>query len=137
MKIFRRFRVELTAVAVSLLMLFSLGVSGRQTPNASGPQAAAPPNGPPTPQRFRYVCEGSAPVVVVLHGETARVTFKGKVFHMKQTESASGARYSDGSMVWWNKGRDGFLQVNDASGNGQMVAKDCHQQPPPDPANRP
>lgn len=136
MKIFRRFRMARAAMAASLLMLFSLGVFGQQNPGASGPQATAPPNGPPTLQRFRYVCEGGAPVVVVLHGETARVTFKGKVFHMKQTESASGARYSDGSMVWWNKGRDGFLQVDSASGNGEMIAKDCHQQPPPDPANR-
>jgi membrane-bound inhibitor of C-type lysozyme len=120
-----------------VLVLSSLGVSGQQNPGASGPQATASPNGPPKPQHFKYLCEGGAALAVVLHGETARVTFKGKVFHMKQTESASGARYSDGSMVWWNKGRDGFLQVDDPAGNGEMVAKDCHQQPPPDPANRP
>jgi membrane-bound inhibitor of C-type lysozyme len=137
MKAPHRFQILLVAMTSVVLTTTSLAVATRRDSTEPGSQATAPPNGSRAAQRFRYVCEGGAPVVVVLRGETARVSFKGKVFHMKQTASASGARYSDGSMVWWNKGRDGFLQMDNPSGDGEMVAKDCHDQTPPDPTNRP
>ena len=52
------------------------------------------------------------------------------MYLMKQTVSADGNRYSDGQVVWWGKGRGGFLQEDAPDGNGAMLAKDCKQVQP-------
>jgi membrane-bound inhibitor of C-type lysozyme len=61
----------------------------------------------------------------------ATVTLDGKTFDMTLSPSASGARYMttsgrspDKTLVWWNKGADGFLMEGTGpnSENEQSVA---------------
>jgi len=47
---------------------------------------------------------------------------------MKQVEAASGTKYSDGSVVWWSKGEEGFLEDDSKPENSEMLAKDCQLQ---------
>lgn len=77
----------------------------------------------PVWKRFAYTCDGNKQLIVNMRGETIRVFYDGKTYNMKQTMSASGARYSDGSVVWWNKGEGGFLQTD--GDNPNMIANNC------------
>jgi putative lipoprotein len=78
-------------------------------------------------KQFRYTCENGVKVIVYLHDTTAKVRFQDKEYLMKQTVSADGNRYSDGKMVWWGRGDDGFLQEDAPDGDGKMLVKDCVQ----------
>ena len=42
----------------------------------------------------------------------ATVVVAGKTYELPQVVSASGARYSAGKITWWNKGREGTLELN-------------------------
>lgn len=74
---------------------------------------------------FEYTCRGGTKLTVYLSGTMARVRYLDKQYLMKQTVSADGNRYSDGKVVWWGKGKGGFLQEDAADGNGKMILEDC------------
>jgi len=76
-------------------------------------------------KRFDYTCEGGTPLAVYLHNQTVKVSYKDKLYLMRQVPAADGGRYSDGKVVWWSKGNGGFLQADSADGDGAMMAKDC------------
>jgi uncharacterized lipoprotein YbaY len=76
-------------------------------------------------KRFDYTCEGGTPLVVYLHNQTVKVSYKDKLYLMRRVPSADGGRYSDGKVVWWSKGNGGLLQADSADGDGAMMAKDC------------
>jgi putative lipoprotein len=79
-------------------------------------------------QRFDYACENSAKIVVYLHDDSAKVYYQDHLYLMRQTPAADGARYSDGKIVWWSKGENGFLQEEDtAASEGQRIAKNCYR----------
>jgi uncharacterized lipoprotein YbaY len=100
-----------------------------QTTPAPSPHAPAPAS--PTIRkamewkRFDYTCEGGTPLVVYLHNQTVKVSYKDKLYLMRQVPAADGGRYSDGKVVWWSKGNGGFLQADSADGDGAMMARDC------------
>ncbi|MBF2029967.1 MAG: MliC family protein [Oscillatoriales cyanobacterium C42_A2020_001] len=48
-----------------------------------------------------------------LDDKTVRATFGSKVFVLPQEPSASGARYSNGSVTIFTKGNDAFVEVGD------------------------
>lgn len=110
--------------------------SSPATPGA--PATPASPAAPAAPavkraiewKEFEYGCEGGAKLRVYLHNETAKVVYKDKVYLMRQTRSADGGRYSDGTVVWWSKGNGGFLQEDTPDGNGEMIAKGCELDKP-------
>jgi putative lipoprotein len=81
-------------------------------------------------KRFDYTCEGGAKITVDLKPETAKVQFQEHQYLMKQTQSADGNRYSDGKVLWWGKGNEGFLQEDAPDGNGKMMVKDCQLDKP-------
>ena len=110
--------------------------------SAIAPQETPPPSTTPPPKaetnkamgwkEFDYVCDSGANLKLYLREDTAKVVYKDKMYLMKQTVSADGNRYSDGKVVWWGKGKGGFLQEDAPDGNGAMLAKDCKQvQPEP------
>jgi uncharacterized lipoprotein YbaY len=97
-----------------------------QTAPEAVPHRAAPSIRPAMEwKRFDYTCEAGAPLVVYLHNQTVKVSYKDKLYLMRQVPSADGGRYSDGKVVWWGKGNGGFLQADSADGDGAMMAKDC------------
>lgn len=77
-----------------------------------------------------YNCDGGATLTVYLREHTARVIFKDKTYLVHQVEAASGTRYSDGTVVWWSKGYDGFLQDETNPSQPVMLAENCHQVSP-------
>src|SRR5262245_3587536 len=85
----------------------------------------------PVPRKFSYTCDGGLTVNVTLREQNARVTFKDKSYSMKQVRSGSGVRYSDGIIVWWNKGYEGFLQDETDPNHTVKLAENCKQTAPP------
>jgi len=96
------------------------------------PPPAAPPQSHrmPVASKFSYACDGNVTVAVTLRGERARVVFKDKTYSMKHVKSGSGARYAEGSVVWWNKGYGGFLQDESDPNHPVMLAENCKQTSP-------
>jgi membrane-bound inhibitor of C-type lysozyme len=43
-----------------------------------------------------------------------------KTYQLKHVPSASGAKYTDGKVVFWNKGKNAFIQIE-----GEVVADGC------------
>jgi putative lipoprotein len=64
-------------------------------------------------------------VVVFLREKTARVTFEGNSYLMKQTITTDGTRYSDGAHVWWSKGETGFLEDDTNTDKPVKLADHC------------
>ncbi|MGS3138118.1 MliC family protein [Aeromonas sanarellii] len=53
----------------------------------------------------------------------------GKDYTLPQAVSASGARYTDDhQVVWWNKGKEGFVEMRDDAGEWQSRYNDCKEQ---------
>lgn len=76
-------------------------------------------------QTLHYRC-GTLPLTVTLDNANQQVSFimDGKPLTLKQSPSASGARYSDGNYVFWSKGNSAFIERND-----KIVVNDCELQP--------
>lgn len=145
-----------TAVAFSALGLslsFSFTARAQQPDPSPIPPPAQPapasPNAPTEPvpstaqpsgtspsshlmrtwRRLNYTCEGDVKVVVNLHAKEARVVYKNHTYNMKQEEESDGQKYTDGSLVWRNKGEEGSLERASKSGsNAKALATGCHLQ---------
>ena len=117
---------------ISLGVVLFAGLVQSVPAQESAPPAAGPPRSHRMPVRFAliYNCDGSATLTVYLREHTARVIFKDKTYSVHQVEAASGTRYSDGKIVWWSKGYDGFLQDETNPSQPVMLAENCHQVSP-------
>lgn len=52
----------------------------------------------------------------------------GKDYTLPQAVSASGARYTDDhEVVWWNKGKEGFVEMRDQAGEWQSRYNGCKE----------
>jgi membrane-bound inhibitor of C-type lysozyme len=69
-----------------------------------------------------YKCSEGVVVRVVYSetDETATVRFAGKTYRLKLVPSGSGAKYSDGKVVFWNKGDEALILIN-----GEVVHDGC------------
>lgn len=112
----------------SILLLFS-SVTLSQEPTAQSPEPKS--HRMPVARKFSYACDDAITVSVTLREQTARVIFKDKSYSLKQVRSGSGARYSDGTIVWWNKGYTGFLQDESDPRHPVLLAQNCKQTSPP------
>lgn len=131
------------ALASTSLSLFAAGLVCAQEQSAPGtaPAAQTPPATAPQEhnnlrpaikwKRFDYTCENNVKITVYLHDNTAKVRYLDNLYVMRQTVSADGTRYSNGKVVWWSKGTEGFLQEDTPDGNGQKIVKDCYLEKSP------
>jgi putative lipoprotein len=85
----------------------------------------------PMARKFSYACDNGKTVVVYLRETNARVILGDKSYSMKQVEAASGTRYSDGTVVWWSKGYNGFLEDQTNPNQPVTLAANCRQVSPP------
>ena len=74
---------------------------------------------------FIYTCsDGSIIKVKYRHPEerqpSAEVEIDGVSTTLEKVRSASGSKYSNGLLVWWEKGGTGFVQLS-----GQIVKREC------------
>lgn len=96
-------------VASSLAML---GVAANMMAIAS--TAAAQQTAPKVIATATYQCDdGKGFTAQYRDDKTVRATFGSKVFELPQVESASGARYSNGSVTISTKGDEAFVEVGD------------------------
>jgi putative lipoprotein len=100
----------------------SLTTKAQEMPPAT---AAAKSHRMPMMRKFSYSCDGGTEVTVFLRERNVRVVFAGKSYSMKQAEAASGTKYSDGAMVWWSKGEEGFLQDEAKGSQPVRLAENC------------
>jgi len=71
---------------------------------------------------FKFVCPDGARLEVTYfeNGTKASLVYDGRVFNLKRTISGSGARYSDGEIVFWNKGDKALIEID-----GKIIHKNC------------
>ncbi len=100
----------------------SLTTKAQEMPPAT---AAPKSHRMPMMRKFSYNCGGDVKVMVFLRERNARVVFAGKSYSMKQVETASGTKYSDGTTTWWSKGEEGFLQDESKQGEPTRLADNC------------
>jgi len=128
-----RFRKSAATVAVLLPFAAFPGFAQEQAaqPQSPSQSSQAKSHMMRVARRLSYVCDGGATVEVILRGERARVTFNEKSYAMKHVLSGSGARYAEGSVVWWNKGYEGFLRDEADRNHPVTLAENCKQTSPP------
>lgn len=93
----------------------------------------APPASPPAAKshlrqalpRRQYLCANGVSIVVLLEPKAVRLTVSGQIHNLKQVESASETKYSDGLVVWSIRGDIGSLQDMSAKGQPKYVAQNC------------
>jgi membrane-bound inhibitor of C-type lysozyme len=114
-----------------LLAVSLAALSGCSTNSAPPPAATeATPGAAAHDVHATFACAaGKSIVAVFVNAPPARVALTlsdGRQLQLPQALSASGARYasSDGSLVFWNKGRGAFIEEG-----GQHTFDDCQQQP--------
>ena len=100
----------------------SLTTKAQEMPPAT---AAPKSHRRPMMRKFSYNCGGDVKVMVFLREHNVRVVFAGKSYSMKQVETASGTKYSDGTTTWWSKGEEGFLQDESKQGEPTRLADNC------------
>lgn len=102
-----------TPALLSLGLVVSVG--------AIAPRVLAQNSAPNVITTATYRCDqGKGFTVQYRDNQTARATFGSKTVELPQVESASGARYSDGSITLFTKGDTAFVDVGD-----QRVFANC------------
>jgi membrane-bound inhibitor of C-type lysozyme len=114
----------------SALLLLVACSSPTPAQETTSPPAQPKSHRMPVPRKFSYTCDGGVTVNVTLRENRARVTFQDKSYSMKQVRSGSGTRYSDGTIIWWNKGHEGFLQDETDPKDPVKLAENCKQVSP-------
>jgi putative lipoprotein len=87
--------------------------------------AEAPPSGTGPSEdviRATFVCPDGTQIEAAFDNAAGTVTISlaDDTLTLPQVESASGARYSDGTTTFWNKGDEALVEVD-----GQIVHQNC------------
>jgi membrane-bound inhibitor of C-type lysozyme len=120
-------RNSLTATLLLAVVTIATSTMAQDAPAPSIPKS----HRMPMRQTFSYSCDGNAKVVLLLRERNAQVSFHRKEYAMKQVEAASGTKYSDGSIVWWSKGEEGFLEDATKPDHPVRLADHCKLEHPP------
>ena len=75
------------------------------------------------PIRAVYDCRDNGAVAVDYTPETARVTVDGRTWTLPRAVSGSGARYTDGRTLIWDKGGDARLEVEGGAADSCRARK--------------
>lgn len=69
---------------------------------------------PVTPQPM--ACSGNVPAHITLYSPTdAKLTFEEKSYDLNRIETASGVRYGNSDITYWNKGIDAMITRKDGT----------------------
>ncbi len=69
---------------------------------------------PVTPQPM--ACTGNVPAQITLYSPTdAKLTFEEKTYALNRIETASGVKYGNDDITYWNKGIDAMITRKDGS----------------------
>jgi membrane-bound inhibitor of C-type lysozyme len=118
------------------LAIFSTLLFAASEPTAS---ASADESAPTAITSLTYLCDGGKKLVAVAdntdldHPKTTisvegNGALQGIVMH--DVLSANGVKTSNGKLVWWTKGDEGFLSEEDPpKGSGDVLIGDCKEVP--------
>lgn len=102
--------VTIKAAIAPSLTLLAFALSGATWVASAFAQAPAPK----VINSVVYECDqGKGFSAEFLDDKTVRATFGSKVFVLPQEPAASGARYGNGSITIFTKGREAFVEVGD------------------------
>lgn len=104
---------------------------------AADPPDPVDPVEPAGQSIFQYQCAGGKKVTAIVDGSAPEltrtlITVEGdpdlQQIEMQQVMAASGVKSSNGKLVWWTRGDEGFLMEEyPPAGNGEMVIEDCKE----------
>jgi membrane-bound inhibitor of C-type lysozyme/uncharacterized membrane protein len=103
--------------AVALLAACAQGV----TPD--GGRQPVPVSAQGLQRTFVYECSDGYRFVVRIEGEKAWLFLPEQTVSLPQVPSASGAKYSDGLLTFWNKGEEALFE------DGKATSRDCRNNP--------
>jgi membrane-bound inhibitor of C-type lysozyme len=67
-------------------------------------------------REYVFRCDGAVEIRAVFLRDSVRLTFPDqRTVELPQAISASGARYTDGALTFWNKGREAIVQQGDST----------------------
>jgi putative lipoprotein len=67
-------------------------------------------------REYVFRCDGDVELRAIFHRDSVRLTFPDhRTVVLPQAISASGARYTDGTLTFWNKGREAIVQRGDST----------------------
>jgi membrane-bound inhibitor of C-type lysozyme len=97
----------------ALCLLITLALTACETPKKRMPV---------TPQPMS--CSGNRPASITLYSpEEAKLTFEGKSHTLKRVITASGVKYGNNSISYWNKGIDALITEGDKMTSCTYVPK--------------
>lgn len=110
------------ALLGGLLLLAACGEKPAEAPKETAPAVPAAPSAAKALRSAAYVCEKDMPITAIYGTdaegrEDVALIVQGLDIRLRQTESASGARYvseqgleAGNGLVWWTKGEEALLQ---------------------------
>ena len=115
----------MTRIDTYFAFALALGVSAGLT----GPAASADAR-----TTLTYRCAGGKTIVAVIGNATTTISVEGDAalqnLAMHDVASASGVKTSNGKLIWWTKGDEGFLAEEDPpAGSGDVLIADCREVP--------
>lgn len=99
------------------LIIMALAVSAcSELPTAS--RSAVPPGS----QQLAYKCPDGTrfDVLVAPAADKVKLELGGVMYELKQVRSGSGAKYSDGTLSYWSKGKEALIERGK-----KVVHRDC------------
>lgn len=111
-------RIEI-AMALTFLAAFGVGRGATQAPQDGQPERRP---AAPREQVFHYSCEGGRTFTAQMRADGLEVRVvlpDGKTVVLPHVISADGARYSNGKVTYWSRGRGALLETGDEN------FKDC------------
>jgi uncharacterized lipoprotein YbaY/membrane-bound inhibitor of C-type lysozyme len=116
-------RILLGAAAYLPLPFAGGALPAQQTDQA--PPTAAQPHYRMAVVRREYLCAGGLNVAVTLEHNGVRLTFSNQIRTLKQIESGSDSKYSDGLLVWSVSGDFGSLEDVSVKDKPKDLAEGC------------
>lgn len=104
-------RLRVAAALVPLALAAACAEDGR--PETSAGEAI----------NARYDCRDNGRIAVDYTPDTATVTVAGRTHALPRAVSGSGARYTDGHTLIWDKGGTARLEIGDAAPDSCLVRK--------------
>ena len=114
-------RLYITALLLTLALIASACVAPVAPVNqGSAPTTADETNAAQTAAdadqtSVTFACANDVTIDAVFDNasDNVTVTMNGETLTLPHVESGSGAKYSDGTTIFWTKGDEAFVQVND------------------------
>ena len=100
-------------------LLITLGVYGSQEHQATLSHNPVSGDTKMSARTFYYQCAGDYTFVARLEGERIWLFLPGRTVQLPHVPSASGARYGDGTTLFWSKGEEALLNI------GAEQYRDC------------